>query len=163
MQQLDHLLPDPVQIRAEPDEYLGGDALAFPDQPEQDVLSADVIVTKLQGLAQGQLKDLLGTGGKRDVPGRRLLALANDLLNLLPHRLQAYPKRLKRLGGDALALVDEAKKDVLSADVVVVEHPGFFLCQDNNPPRPVGKPLEHLVAPHRAVGEAPELPRPSAC
>jgi hypothetical protein len=28
----------------------------------------------------------------------------------------------------------------------VIEHPGFFLRQDNNPPRSVGKPLEHLVA-----------------
>jgi len=42
--------------------------------------------------------------------------------------------------------MDEAEQDVLGADVVVIEHPGFFLRQDNNPPRPVGKPLEHLVA-----------------
>jgi hypothetical protein len=28
----------------------------------------------------------------------------------------------------------------------VIEHPGFFLRQDNNPPRPVGEPLEHVVA-----------------
>jgi hypothetical protein len=42
--------------------------------------------------------------------------------------------------------MDEAEQDVLGADVVVIEHPGFFLRQDNNPPRPVGKPLEHVVA-----------------
>src|ERR1700722_10580133 len=97
------------------------------------------------------------------MPGRGLLALADDLLNLLSHGLEADPQRLERLCGDALTFVDEAKQDVLSADVVVVEHPGFFLSQDNNPPRPVGKPLEHLVAPHSAVGQAPVLPRPSAC
>ena len=79
--------------------------------------------------------------------GGRLLALADDLLNLLPHGLLADPQRLQRLGGDALALVDQAKQDVLGADVVVVEHPGLFLSQNHNPPRPVGKPLEHLVAP----------------
>src|ERR1700722_9613573 len=56
--------------------------------------------------------------------------------------------------------MNEAEQDVLSADVVVVEHPGLFLSQDNNPPRSVGKPLEHVVAPHSAVGEATELPRP---
>jgi hypothetical protein len=42
--------------------------------------------------------------------------------------------------------MDEAEQDVLSANVVVIQHPGFFLRQDYNPPRPVGEPLEHVVA-----------------
>ncbi len=79
------------------------------------------------------------------MPRRRLLALADDLLDLLADRLQADAQRLKRLGGHALAFVDEAQEDVLGANVVVIEHPGFFLRQDNNPPRPVSEPLEHLV------------------
>ena len=53
---------------------------------------------------------------------------------------------LERLGRHTLALMDEAKQDVLRANVVVIEHPGFFLRQDDNPPRPVGKSLEHVVA-----------------
>ena len=160
VQQLDHLLPDPVQVGPEPDQDLCGNALAFPDEPQQDVLGTDVVVAKLQRLAQRELKDLLGPRRERYVTRWRLLALADDLFNLLSHRFEAYPERFKRLGSYALALMDEAEQDVLGADVVVVEHPGLFLCQDNNPPRPVGKPLEHLVAPHRAVGEAPKLPRP---
>src|SRR5690348_14187741 len=80
------------------------------------------------------------------MPGRRLLALADDLLDLLPHRVQAGAQRLQRLGRYTFALMDEAEQDVLGADVVVIEHPGFFLRQDNNPPRSVGKPLEHVVA-----------------
>jgi hypothetical protein len=43
--------------------------------------------------------------------------------------------------------MDEAEQDVLGTDVVVMEHPGFFLRQDNHPPRPVGKPLEHRPPP----------------
>ena len=86
-----------------------------------------------------------------------MLALADDLLDLLAHGLLADAERLQRLGRDAFALVDEAEQDVLGADVVVVEHPGLFLSQDHNPPRPVGEPLEHLVAPHRAAGEATEV------
>ena len=147
VQQLDDLLPDPVQVRAQPDQHLGGHALALADQAKQDVLGADVVVAKLQRLTQRQLEHLLGPRGERDVPGRRLLALADDLLNLLAHRLQADPQRLQCLGRDTFTLVDEAEQDMLGADVVVVEHPGFFLSQDHDPPRPVGKPLEHLVAP----------------
>ena len=110
------------------------------------MLGADVVVPQLQRLPQRELEHLLGTRGEGDVPGRRLLSLADDLLNLLPHRLLADPQRLQRLGGDALALVDQAKQDVLGTDVVVVEHPGLFLRQNHNSPGPVGEPLEHLVA-----------------
>ncbi|GAA5002943.1 hypothetical protein GCM10025734_39960 [Kitasatospora paranensis] len=75
--------------------------------------------------------------------GRGLLALTDDLLDLLPDRLERDPEALQGLGGDTFTLVDQAQEDVLGADVVVVEHPGFFLSQDDNPPRAVGEPFEH--------------------
>ena len=142
-EQLDDLLPHPVEIGAQLHEDLGGDALALADQAEQDVLRADVVVAQLKGLAERQLQDLLGTGGEGDVPGRGLLALPDDLLHLLADRLERNPEALQGLSGDTLTLVDQAQEDVLGADVVVVEHPGFFLSQDDNPPRAVGEPLEH--------------------
>ena len=142
-EQLQHLLAHTVEVRAELDEHLGGDALALADEPEQDVLGADVVVPELQRLAQRQLQHLLGAGGEGDVAGRGLLALADDLLDLLAHALQGDAQRLEGLGGDAFALVDQPEQDVLGADVVVVEHPGLFLGQDDHPPRAVGEPLEH--------------------
>ena len=39
----------------------------------------------------------------------------------------------RRLGGDALAFVEEAEQDVLGADVVVVQMARFFLGQDDDP------------------------------
>jgi hypothetical protein len=48
--------------------------------------------------------------------------------------------------------------------VVVVEHAGLFLSQDHNPPRPVGEPLEHLVAPSPSGRRGNRsLARPFAC
>jgi hypothetical protein len=41
--------------------------------------------------------------------------------------------------------VDQPEQDVLGAEVVVVEHPGLFLSQDDDPPRAVGEALEHDV------------------
>src|ERR1700739_4822911 len=38
VEQLDDLLADPVEVGAELDQDLSGDAVAFPDQAEQDVL-----------------------------------------------------------------------------------------------------------------------------
>jgi hypothetical protein len=40
--------------------------------------------------------------------------------------------------------MDEAEQDVLGPDVVVVQHPGFFLGQDDDTAGAVGEPLEHL-------------------
>src|SRR5947209_8771596 len=60
VQQPDHLLADAVQVSAELDEHLGGDSLALADEPEQDVLGADVVVAELERLTQRELKDPLG-------------------------------------------------------------------------------------------------------
>src|SRR5690349_2326868 len=145
-EQLEHLLADPVEIGSQLDQDLRRDALALADQAEQDVLGADVVVAELQRLAQRQLQHLLGPRRERDVPARCLLALADDLLDLLPDALQGDPEGFQGLCGHTLALVDEAEEDVLGADVVVVEHPGFFLRQDDNPPRSVCEPLEHSIS-----------------
>ena len=51
-QEPDHGLADPVEIGAELLQDLGCDALALADQPEQDVLGPDVVVTELQRFAQ---------------------------------------------------------------------------------------------------------------
>ena len=65
--------------------------------------------------------------------------MADDLLDLGAHGLERDAERLERLGGDALALVDQAEQDVLGPDVVVVEQPRFFLRQDDDSAGPVGE------------------------
>jgi len=125
--QLDHLQAQPVQVRAQPHQHLRGHPVALAYEAKQDVLGADIAVAELQRLAQRELKHLLGPWRERDVPGWRLLAPADDLLDLLPHGVQADAQRLERLGCYTVALADEAEQDVLGADVVVIEHPGFFL------------------------------------
>ena len=110
------------------------------------MLGADVVVAELQRFAQGQLEDLFGAWREGDVTGRLLLALADDVLDLLADRVERDAERLQRLGGDALALVDETEQDVLGADVVVVEHLGLFLGQDDDATCTVGESFEHDVS-----------------
>ena len=81
------------------------------------------------------------------MPRRGLLALADDLLDLAADSLQRDPQRLQRLRCDAFALVNQTQQDVLGADVVVVEHPGLFLRQDDHPAGTVGKSFEHRWLP----------------
>ena len=119
-QQLDDGGTHPAEIGPELQEHLGGHSLALPHQPEQDVLGADVVVVHLQGLAQRELQHALGAGREGDVPGWHLLPLAHDLDHLLACRLQGDSHLFQRLGGHALALVNQTEKQVFRADVVVV-------------------------------------------
>ena len=87
-QQLDNLLTHARQVRAELRQHLCGNAVTLTDKSEQEELRADILVPHLQALAQGQLEDLLGARGKRNVAGVRLAALADDLFYLTAHVLQ---------------------------------------------------------------------------
>ena len=152
LQHLDDLLTDPAQVRAELVQHLRGDALTLAHQPQEEVLGPDVVVAKLQGLAQRQLQHLPGPRRKPALPGWRRLGGADDLLDLLADSFQADSQGLQRLRRDTLALLDESEQEVLGADAAVMAL-GFFLSQGHRPPRPVGKPLKH--GPPR-----PSMPRP---
>src|SRR5690606_33166301 len=128
--ELDDLLTHAVQVGTELDEHLGCDTLALANEAEQDVLGPDVVVAELERLPQRELQHLLGAWGEGDVSGRRLLALADDLLDLLAHRLELDVEPLERLARDTLALVDKAEQNVLGPDVVVVEQACFVLGKD---------------------------------
>src|SRR6266540_2109879 len=147
LKELDDLLPDPIQIRPELLEHLGCHALPLPDEPEEDVLGADVVVPELKGLPERQLQDLLGPGGEGNVPGRRGLSLADDLFHLGPDCFQGDSQGFQSLGRNPFPLVDQPEQDVLGADVVVIEHPRLFLGEDDYPPRSVSEALKHLVPP----------------
>ena len=123
MQQLDDLLPGPVEVYAGTNQDLRGDPVALADQAEQDVLGADVVAAKLHRLTQREFEHLLGPRRERDMPGlgQRLRATADDVLDRLPHRIQADPQGRERLGRHAVALADQAEQDVLGADVIVTE------------------------------------------
>ena len=143
-EQLDDLLADPGQVGAQADQHLGGDALALADQAEQHVLGADVVVAELQRLAERQLEHLLGPGREGRRAGGRRAGRADRLLHLLADGLEGDPERLERLGGDALALVDQAEQDVLGADEVVVEQARFLLGQHQDSSGSVGEAFEQV-------------------
>ena len=90
----------------------------------------------------------MARGVKGMWPDGRRAALADDLLDLAAHGLERDAEGLERLGGDALALVDEPEQDVLGADVVVVEEARLFLRQDDDSAGPVGEPFEQGAASH---------------
>ena len=143
---LDDLLAHATEVRAERDEHLRGDAVALADEAEQHVLGADVGVAELERLAQRELEDLLRPRGERRRARRGRARHADRLFDLLADGLERDAERVEGLGGDALALVDQAEQDVLSADEAVVELACLFLGKDEHPSCSVGKSLKQRSA-----------------
>ena len=131
-QDADDLVADLVQADAEGLENAGRDAFTFADQAEEQVLRADVVVAQAAGLVDGQLDDALGARRQPDLADDRPIAPADDELDRGPDLGQLDVHVLEDAGGDAFALADEAKEQVLRADVVVVEPLRLILseCQD---------------------------------
>jgi hypothetical protein len=107
------------------------------------VLGADVVVAKRQRLAKGQLEDLLGAWGERDLPGGDLLAGPDDTDHLGAHTLDGDVKALEDAGRKALLLAQQPEQDVLGADVVVLERSRFLLREDDHLACSLCESLEH--------------------
>ena len=88
-EQLDDRGAHLLEVGAQVEQHLRGNALALADEAEQDVLGADVVVAELQRLAQRELEHLLRARRERDVPGRHERAAADELLDLLRARPRA--------------------------------------------------------------------------
>ena len=116
-----------LQADAERLEDAEGDALALADEAEEQVLRADVAVVEAARLFDGELDDLLGARRQANLAADRLLAAADDELDGRADLAQLDAEVVEHLGGDAIALADEAEEQMLRADVVVVEALRFFL------------------------------------
>ena len=139
----DDLVADLLGVGVEVEQDPRGDALVLADEPEQDVLRADVVVSERQRLAQRELEDLLGARRERDLAGRDLVALADDAGDLRAHLFHGDVELLEDAGSKALLLAEQAEQDVLGADVVVLQRTCFVLGEDDDLPGPLCKALEH--------------------
>src|SRR4051794_32790102 len=139
----DDLVADLLGVRVEVEQDAGGDALVLAHEAEQDVLRADVVVPERQGLAERELQHLLRAGGEGDLAGRDLFPGAHDADDLGAHALHGDVEALEDAGGEALLLTKQTEKDVLRADVVVLQRPRFLLGEDDHLAGSLCESLEH--------------------
>src|SRR5690606_1067714 len=66
-QLVDDLAAEPGEVDARLGDHAGAEAVAFPDQAEQHVAIADVVVLERDRLAQRELQHLLRPAGEGDV------------------------------------------------------------------------------------------------
>jgi hypothetical protein len=94
----DDLVADLLGVRVEVEEDASGDALVLAHEPEEDVLRPDVVVAEAQGLAQGELEDLLGPRREGDLTARHLLTGADDAHDLRTDTLDGDVKGSRERG-----------------------------------------------------------------
>src|ERR1700733_4035908 len=133
---------------------LRGDAVALPDQTQQDVLGADVVVVQLERLAQRELEGLLRPRRERDVPARRVGPGADHDPDLFTRAVARYPEAGQDAAGVPLGLAEQTEQDVLGADVVVMQLPRFLLGKHDGVPGSVRESLKHEIK-----GAPPFTPR----
>ena len=149
-QQVDHGRPDLPELGVLLQD-LRANAVAFPDHAEQDVLGADVVVMQLQGLAERELEGLLRARGERDMPADRRVPRADDGLDLFAGALERHPEALEGREREPAGLGQEPEQDVLGADVVVLQSPGFLLGKHDDVPGLVSESLKHVTTVQHAV------------
>jgi len=107
---LDDFGANPLQVHAKALEDSGGDSIALPDEPEQEMLGADVMVTETACFVHRQLDDLLGAWGEADLSDHLPLAAADDEFDGAPHLGKLDAEVGEHLGGDAFSFPHQAEQ-----------------------------------------------------
>ncbi len=112
---------DLVEADAEAFEDAGGDAFAFADEAEEQVLRADVVVAEATCFIHCEFDDFLGAGSETDLTHDGAVATADDELDGGADLVEFHPEVSEHLSGYAFALTDETEQEVFGTYVVVVE------------------------------------------
>ena len=107
---------------------LRGDSFLFPEQPEQQMFGADIVVIELAGFIDGVLDHLLGPRGQWQSVQDNLIAagaVSNDHLDFEPGLAKIDIEVLEHFRSDAATFLYEAEQDVLGPDVLVAKSLGL--------------------------------------
>ena len=142
-----HLLTRSGQVGAQLSQHVGGHAVAFPDEAEQDVLAADIRVTETVGFPQRQLQRRFRPGVNRMCPEGACSPRSTDSST----RCRMAPGLISSDSRTSTArpslTSNQSQQEVLGTNVVMVQPSGLVLGVDHNEPRPFGKSLEHRPLP----------------
>ena len=144
-QQIQHLLADILELQSQVHQHLSRHTLLLAQQPQQQMLGANVVVVQILGLFQSVLDDLLGPRRLRQLAHRdHVRPRLHDLLDLQTNLPQIRIQILQDVGRNSRTLLDQTQQHVLGPDVLVVEPLSLLVGQLHHLPRPIGESLVHL-------------------
>ena len=124
---LQDFVAGPLDIHFETLQHARRDAFTFAQEPEQNVLGADVgMIERLRFLA-GERENFFHARRVRNVADHLGLRPGADLLlDFHPHGFEVETHLLQDVDGHALPELDQAEQQMLGPDVIVVEAVGFL-------------------------------------
>jgi hypothetical protein len=129
----DDLVTDLPGFSVEGEQDAGSDALVYANECEQDVLGANVVMSKSLRLTLGLCEHPLRTGREGDFAGGNLLAGADDAHHLSAHTLDGDVQAFENPSGHTLLLAEKTEQDVHGADAFVLERPRLILGKGDRP------------------------------
>ena len=133
---------------------MGGDAVLLTQQPEKEMLCADIIVVQMPRFLDGIFEHLLGSRRLGEFAHRHHLGTALDeLFDFKPNLAKIDLKRFQDVGADPGAFLDQPKQNVLGADVLVVEALGLLIGQRHDLACAVGEAFKHRNSPNRGPNQ----------
>jgi hypothetical protein len=118
--------------------------LPFADEPQEEMLGADIVMPHGPGFGDSVFEDLLGLGGEGDLTrGAHLGPDGDDLFHLSLQGRDVHAELLQDGHCETIPLPDETEEEMLRPDKVVSETDRLFPGQDDYLPRPFGKTLKH--------------------
>ena len=107
------------------------------------MLCADVVVTELASLLEGEFKDTFGARGKRNFNRNETGSTTNDFLNFNPSIFEVDAHRFQNFGCNPCAFANQAEQNLLGAHKVVPKPSSFLLGKHDHLDGLFGKPFEH--------------------
>jgi len=143
-EQLEDLFAHAFAIDAELGENLRRHSFTLPNQPEEQVFGAHVVVAEQPCLFDGQFQHAFRARGEGNFSDRERSPRALDhafdgLLDLLEIQIQLA----EDLRGNSFSLAHYAEQQVLGANIVVLETPCFVASKVDHFPDPICESILH--------------------
>ncbi len=130
---LENFIAGALDVYLEIFQNAGGDALALAEQTEKNVLGTDIGVLQAFGFLAGKGEDFLDARSVGNVAHHfGLWAGANLFFDLHSHGLQVEPHLLKNIHSNTLTKLNQTQKQMLGADIIVIEAVGFLAGKGEN-------------------------------
>src|SRR2546421_9053945 len=103
---------------------------------------SDIVMIEAASFIDGQLDHLFGTRRQADFTRDEVIPTANYIFDGLTCLLEIDSQSREHFAGHALPLPEQAKQQMLGADVVVVEALRLFLGELHDFSGPLGEPVK---------------------
>ena len=147
VQQLDDVLAHLMEAHALFHQDRRGHRTLFAQDPEQEMLGADVVVQEPIGFFRRELEHTLGFGAERDFDRRRhLLAEDRAAFDFLADVFERQVRTRENSARQPFPFADQSEEQVLRLDRDAPELARFVAGEEQHPPGSFRVPLEHPAA-----------------